>query len=225
MEPIVKKSNELARDFVLRYLKQKIVNLSLEPGAIISEAEISQELGVSRTPVREALIELSQVKLVEIYPQRGSYIAKIDYNIVDEVRYLRFIVETSIIELVCDLRTEEDLQKLQELVELQEFYLNKGKADVALIYDNELHSMFYSIANKTILKTIVDNVSIHFDRIRKLSFQAQKDMKIIKDHQQIVDAIRDRDKVKAVEVLTKHLMRYKVDETLLRKNYPEWIKN
>jgi len=225
MEPFVKKSNELARDFVLRCLKHKIVNLSLEPGAIISEVELSQELGVSRTPVREALIELSQVKLVEIYPQRGSYIAKIDYNIVDEVRYLRFIVETSIIELVCDLRTEKDLQKLQELVELQEFYLNKGKADVALIYDNELHSMFYTITNKMILKTIVENVSIHFDRIRKLSFQAQKDSKIIQDHQQIVAAIRDKDKVKAVEVLTKHLMRYKVDEKLLRKNYPEWIKN
>lgn len=224
MEPLVKKSNELARDFVLRCLKQKIVNLSLEPGAIISEAEISHELGVSRTPVREALIELTQARLVEIFPQRGSYVAKIDYSIVDEVRYLRFIIETNIIELVCDLRTEEDLQKLQELVDLQEYYLNKGKADVALVYDNELHSMFYTIANKTILKTIVDTVIIHFDRIRKLSFQAQKDSKIIEDHKQIVEAIRDRDKVKAVEVLTKHLLRYKVDEALLRKNYPDWIK-
>ncbi len=224
MELLERKSNELARDFALRCLKQKIVNLSLEPGAIISEAELSKELGVSRTPVREALIELSQVKLVEIYPQRGSYISKIDYNIVDEVRYLRFIVETAIIELVCELRTEVDLDKLQELVELQEFYLNRGNADVALMYDNKLHSMFYTIANKTILKDIVDNTSIHFDRIRKLSFQAQKDSKIIQDHKQIIDAIKDRDKVKAVEVLTKHLMRYKVDEMLLRKNYPDWIK-
>lgn len=175
--------------------------------------------------MREALIEHSQVKLVEIFPQRGSYISKIDYNIVDEVRYLRFIIETNIIELVCELRTEEDLQKLQELVELQEFYLNKGKADVALVYDNELHSMFYTIANKTILKTIVDTVIIHFERIRQLSFQAQKDSKIIDDHKQIVEAIRARDKVKAVEVLTKHLMRYKVDEALLRQNYPDWIKS
>lgn len=224
MEPLVKKSNELARDFALRCLKQKIVNLNLEPGAIISEAELSQELGVSRTPVREALIELSQVKLVEIFPQRGSYVAKIDYSIVDEVRYLRFIVETAIIEQVCELRTEADIQKMMELVELQDFYLSRGKADVALVYDNELHAMFYTISNKMILKSIVDNVNIHFDRIRKLSFQAQKDYKIIEDHKQIVDAVAKRDKARAVEVLTRHLTRYKVDEMLLRTKYPDWIK-
>ena len=67
MEKYTKNSNELSRDYVLRVLKDKIVNMDMEPGSIINESEISKELGVSRTPVREALIELSRSKLVEIY--------------------------------------------------------------------------------------------------------------------------------------------------------------
>ena len=65
---------ETGRNYALRILKENIVMLELEPGSRISENELAQELGVSRTPVREALIELSKSKIVEIFPQKGSFI-------------------------------------------------------------------------------------------------------------------------------------------------------
>lgn len=224
MEKYTKKSNELSRDYVLRILKEKIVNMDMEPGSIINESEISKELGVSRTPVREALIELSRSKLVEIYPQRGSYISKIDYNIIEDVRYLRYIVETAIIELVCERRSEEDILKLEEFVQLQEFYMRRDQPEVTFIYDNLFHSMLYTIVGKQMLESIVDNMNIHFDRVRKLSFQTQKDNNIIKDHLDLIQAIKDQDKVKAKEILTGHLLRYKVDEEMIKKTYVDWIK-
>lgn len=224
MEKYTKKSNELSRDYVLRVLKEKIVNMDMEPGSIINESEISKELGVSRTPVREALIELSRSKLVEIYPQRGSYISKIDYNIIEDVRYLRYIVETAIVELVCERRSEEDILKLEEFVQLQEFYMKRDQPEVTFIYDNRFHSMLYTIVGKQMLESIVDNMNIHFDRVRKLSFQTQKDTNIIKDHLDLIQAIKDQDKVKAKEILTSHLLRYKVDEEMIKKTYVDWIK-
>lgn len=225
MEKYTKNANELSRDFVLRVLKNKIINVEMEPGSLISESEISKELGVSRTPVREALIELSRSKLVEIYPQKGSYISKIDYNIIDDVRYLRYIVETAIIELVCEQRTEEDILKLEEFVLLQEFYMKRDQPEVTFNYDNQFHSMLYTIVGKQMLESIVDNMNIHFDRVRKLSFQSQKDPNIIKDHLELIQAIKNRDKEKAKEILTGHLLRYKVDEELIKKKYADWIKD
>ena len=66
---------ETAREYALRIIRQNIISLDLEPGSRISENELASELGISRTPVREALIELSKIKVIEIYPQRGSYIS------------------------------------------------------------------------------------------------------------------------------------------------------
>ena len=83
---IVKKryGRETGREYVLRVLKENIVMLELEPGSRISENELAAELGISRTPVREALIELSKSKIVEIYPQKGSYVSLIDWEMVEE---------------------------------------------------------------------------------------------------------------------------------------------
>ena len=86
-------SRETGREYVLRVLKDNIVRLELEPGSRISENELAAEIGVSRTPVREALIELSKSKIVEIYPQKGSYVSLIDWDLVEEAQFMRLTLE------------------------------------------------------------------------------------------------------------------------------------
>jgi len=78
MELLERIAREPARDYALRVLKHNIVILELKPGSIVSENELAAEMGLSRTPVREALQELSKVQIVEIFPQKGSSITKID---------------------------------------------------------------------------------------------------------------------------------------------------
>ena len=73
---------------------------------------LSTTLSLSRTPVREALIELNRIGLVEILPQRGSYISKIDYNIVEESRFLRLVTENAILKLLCDKIADADMDPL-----------------------------------------------------------------------------------------------------------------
>ena len=88
-----RRNAETARDYARRILKHNIVSMDLEPGAMVSENELAAQLGLSRTPVREALMDLAKCRVVDVMPQRGSRIALIDYTLVDEARFARQVLE------------------------------------------------------------------------------------------------------------------------------------
>lgn len=77
---------ETAREYARRMLKENIISMDLKPGTMVSENELAAQLGLSRTPVREALMDMSQYGVVDVMPQRGSRISLIDYNLVEEAR-------------------------------------------------------------------------------------------------------------------------------------------
>ena len=116
-----KMPKESAREYAMRIVKENIVSLQLVPGSLVSENEIAQQLGLSRTPVREALIELSKANIVETLPQKGSRIALIDYALVEESQFLRLVLECAAVKLVCEHHETADLSYLNENVELQDF--------------------------------------------------------------------------------------------------------
>ena len=82
---------ENGRDYALRVIKENIVRLEMEPGSVISDREVAACLSLSRTPVREALLELAKAKAVDIYPQRGSVVSLIDYDLVEEADRLKWL--------------------------------------------------------------------------------------------------------------------------------------
>ena len=93
---------ENAKAYALREISDNIINLELKPGALVSENELAKTLGVSRTPVREAIAELQKSKLIEVFPQRGSYVAGISFEAVEEAAFLRRTLENAIVEELCD---------------------------------------------------------------------------------------------------------------------------
>ena len=103
---------ESGRDYALRTIKENIVSLDLAPGSQISENALAAEMGLSRTPVREALIELSKVEIVEIHPQRKSTVPLIDYDLVEESRFMRNLMECAVVELVCEMAAPIDIERL-----------------------------------------------------------------------------------------------------------------
>lgn len=86
---------ETAREYARRMLKENIISMDLKPGAMVSENELAAQLGLSRTPVREALMDMSQYGVVDVMPQRGSRISLIDYNLVEEARFARQVLEVA----------------------------------------------------------------------------------------------------------------------------------
>ena len=215
---------ETGRDYALRTIKDNIIKLELAPGSQISENELASELQLSRTPVREALIELSKVKIVEIYPQKRSMVSLIDYEMVEESRFMRNLLECAVAELDCELAAPEDIIRLQENVRLQNFYLDSFYPDNLMVLDNEFHGLLFSIARKPQVFALMQNISIHFDRVRSMALSAVKDLKIVQDHKDIVEAIAHKDPKAARERMEFHLNRYKIDAAEIREQYPQYFK-
>ena len=90
--------------------------------------------------------------------------------------------------------------------------------------DNEFHDILFDIARKSQLRTLMQSLSMHFDRVRNLALGEVKSQKIVKDHEDLILAIEKKDAVRARELMEKHLSRYKIDEVELRQQYPDYFK-
>ena len=217
---------ETARDYALRILKANIISMDLEPGAMVSENELSAQMGLSRTPVREALMDLAKYRVVDVLPQRGSRIALIDYALVEEARFAREVLEVAILDLVCSLATPADIAQLRQNVRLQTLVQepDMGQAQSMMELDDAFHQMLFRIAQKENTYNMLRSMTIHFDRVRSMALSVVKDSRIIADHQAICEAIAARDVQKAREIVIEHLRRVKVDEESIRRAYPQYIK-
>ncbi|MCC8190574.1 MAG: GntR family transcriptional regulator [Planctomycetes bacterium] len=214
---------ETARDYAIRTLRQNIVTMDLEPGCMVSENELAQEMGLSRTPVREALIELSKSGIVEIYPQHGSMIARIDYDKVEEASFTRRVLETAVVREACRFAGPDDLRALDENLAFQRLYLANGDTEKLLAVDNEFHRLLFSIAKKTLSFELMRSLSTHFDRVRQLSLIVLREVRIVEDHQAIADAIRTGDGDLAAAAMHRHLTRYQLDKDAIREKYARYF--
>lgn len=215
---------ETNQDYALRTIKSNIINFGLEPGARISENELATALGLSRTPVREALMLLEKVKIVEVVPQKRGVVSYIDLNMLEESQFTRQVLESAVLELDCEMATEEDILRLEEAVKLQQFSLTQNYADSLMELDNKFHRMLFEIANKPQSYELMDSVQIHYVRVKRLALQKVKDEKIVDDHARIVAAIKARDPDEAQRVFKKHMNRYKFDLNAIRLQYPQYFK-
>ena len=215
---------EKARDYALRVLRENIITLSLEPGCKVSETELATEMGLSRTPVREALIELGNYGIVETLPQNGVFVSKIDYSCIEEARFMRLGLETLAVQEVCDIITTEQLEELEDIVQIQKMYLENKNAKMLLKMDNKFHHNIFAICDKLLSYNLMQSMSVHFDRVRQLSLTTVKDIKIVEDHRAILDAIKAHDKKMAYDFMAAHLSRYKTDKTLIQEEYRRFIK-
>ncbi len=215
---------ESARDYASRFLTKNIVSMELKPGTVLSENELAKEMGISRTPLREALIDLNRSLVVETIPQKGSFVSLIDPDLVEEARFIREVLDLSVIEIACHIATEEDILNLEANVKLQEFYLENYMPEKILELDDTFHRMIYVMANKERTYKMKASMMMHYDRARALSLVTVKDTKIVNDHRLIMEAIRNRNVEEAQAQTRKHLSRYDLDKEEIKKAYPEYFK-
>ena len=220
-----KDPRETGREYALRIIKDNIVRLELAPGSLVSENELASEMGLSRTPVREALIELAKVKIIEIAPQKRSVVAYIDYAMVEEARFMRNTLECAVVQLACRYMTEADLERLEENVKLQRFYLENGNYGGIMELDMQFHASLFEIARKRQVYQMVQHLAIHFDRVRSIALRSVKDIKIVEDHAQLVELLRSGDAEHAGILMEKHLNRYRFDEAAIRESYPQYFSH
>lgn len=215
---------ESSKEYAIRVIRENIISLELEPGTSISANELTSEIPVSRGPIREALSELSKIGIVEVYPQSGCKISLIDYAVVEEARFLRNTLECAIVKEACHVAEPGNILKLQENVELQKFYMQNHKTEELLEMDNAFHKYIFEFTNKIEIYNLMKNFDIHFDRIRSVSIRSVKDLKIVEDHEKILDCIRQAKEEEASKIMNIHLTRDKIDEEELREKYGRYFK-
>ena len=216
--------HEAAKEYALRALKKNIITLELQPGSQISENELSSALSLSRTPIREALAELAKVKLIEIVPQKKTSISLIDYDLVEEASFMRYTMESAVIERVCQLRTEQDLIHLEENIALQKVYFQNGLKDKLFEKDNEFHRSFFEMTHNLEIFQLMQNLEVHFDRVRNLFVSNIQELGIVEEHEAIVHGIKNRDVSFTRAQLQEHLTRYRVDASVIRERFPQYFR-
>ena len=167
---------------------------------------------------------VSAMKLVEIIPQKKTSIALIDYDLVEEASFLRATLETAVIGQVCEMRTEQDLMRFEQNLAMQHIAFRANELEEVMKKDNEFHRFFFEITRKPEIWQLMQNLQVHFDRVRNLSLTTIADEVIITEHEAIFDSIKKRDAAHAKAQLSAHLARYRVDATIIQKSYPQYFK-
>lgn len=216
--------SENARTYAIRVLLHNIVTLELIPGSAVSENELSAALNLSRTPVREALIELGRMGLVEIFPQRGSYISRIDYHLIEESRFMRLVLENAVLKQACKGISQASMDILHKNLQASRRCLTDSAPQEFLKLDNQFHQLLFESVDRGWTYGVIHAQMIHFDRLRALSVKSTDNMRLVRDHEDILYAIERQDEELAEMLMTRHLTRYQADQEKLREVYPEYFK-
>jgi len=193
----------------------KIEKLAYMPGTRLSENELAGEYGVSRHIIRGALAHLKSRRLVEVYPQRGTYVSLIDMTFISDVLYMREAVEQEALRRMFEGdKTEENEAKLdamvvrmRQIVEAQSNLTESADfADAFYELDNLFHAAFLQYVDHTQVMELISDHYIHIRRWRNYEVRTSERIKeIVLEHGQIADAIEARDYKKTCELLHKHL--------------------
>ena len=218
-------AGQTARDYAYAVIRENLVRLNLTPGSILNDVEIAEALGISRTPVREAINQLkSESEIIEIYPQRGMKVALIDLNMIREVRYFRTVLEMEMIRACCRKAAEEDLKWFEDSVAMQQFFLERKRPEQTMQLDNEFHKKLYDIAGCSHIYHFNRGMMIHYDRVRTLEMEDDNYREAVEDHDHMVSAMRRKDEEGAAELMRLHLERGVRNEKRVLAKHPEYFK-
>lgn len=228
MNKIITRKNNIVgstRDYVYTTLKKQIIELELKPNFKISEQEIADELHVSRTPVREAFLKLSQENLLRIFPQKGTFVSEIDLDLVEEGRFVRENIESAIVIEACNTFGSEQLFQLETNITMQMLCLKNDSYHRLFELDDQFHQLLFEGCNKFRTWEMIREMNSHFDRLRMLRLSSNTDWEmIVSQHEEIFHCISIKDVDRAKELITKHLNLVNFEKEELRLHYPKYFK-
>ncbi len=187
-------------------LLRAIVALELKPGSRLSEQEIAERYGVSRQPVREALIALSRQKFVEVLPQRGTIVVKISMRKMMEARFLREAIETAVVRKACENFESGSRERIDDALDAQRRAAAKADHTTFQRFDEQFHLALAEGAGCAMAWSIVGNLKAHMDRACQLSLLSADAMQtLIVQHEGIVKAVDANDADAAEAAMRHHL--------------------
>ncbi|MBO0995370.1 GntR family transcriptional regulator [Bacillus sp. SD088] len=219
------RTNGSTRDYVYETIKKQIIHCELEPETKISENEIATKLNVSRTPVREAFLTLAEEELLGIYPQSGTFITKIDLDLVEEGRFIRENIEKAIVREACGTFDDDQLMKLEKNLVMQELCLEKGLISDLFELDESFHLLLFEGCKKIRSFKMIRHMNSHFDRVRMLSIVSSLNWSLLFDqHKAIYQYIAENKPDLAEDMMAQHLKLVNFEKDELKSRYPDYFK-
>lgn len=192
-------------DQVFERLEAEILGGKYQRGEYITELRLCAELGVSRTPVREALRRLSQEHLIEETP-KGTMVMGITRKDFEDMCAIRIRIEGLAVRGFIEHLDEEGLQELRDAIDFQEFYLGKSDADHLRIMDGRFHETIYNRCGSTILRDTLAPLHKKVQKFRRQSMQErERAVKSVEEHRAIYEAIAQRDSQRAEALMAEHV--------------------
>ena len=192
-------------DQVFERLEAEILSGKYQRGEVVTELQLCAELGVSRTPVREALRRLSQEHLIEDSP-RGTVVLGVVRKDFEDMCAIRLRIEGLAVRGFIDNLTDDSLRELREAVEFQEFYLNKSDPDHIKAMDSRFHELIYQNCGSAILCDTLSPLHKKVQKFRRLSIeQAGRAETSVKEHRAIYEAIAAKDADLAERLMNEHV--------------------
>lgn len=187
-------------------IRSAIISSRLAPGSVVNEKETCQELGVSRTPMREAVLRLAQEGLIQVVPSGGTFVSKIDIRKILEGHLVRASIEMQTTRIAARHYHESFNKDLDLLIFRQQNAMDHRDTDEAFNVDNEFHRLICRIAGFSNLWQTIHAATGQLDRARRLVFpQIGFFDEVVTEHSAIYQALKNRDEKTAVSLMHVHL--------------------
>ena len=211
-------ANSLRRK-VFDEIEKNILNGVYPEGEQLIEGKLSVELNVSRTPVREALRQLELEGLVKLIPNKGAVVVGISKKDIEDIYEIRIVLEGMAGRLAARNITDEQIKKLEQIIELQEFYVSKDEYVEAWKLDSQFHQLVFRASGNRMLSHTLSDFHHYIQRARQLSFEAKgRSAHVVEEHRRILDAIRNRDEKAAEKLTSEHIKKAKENIALIEEN-------
>jgi DNA-binding GntR family transcriptional regulator len=186
-------------------IRELIVSLEFAPGAAISERDLTERLRIGRTPIREALRQLAQEKLVEVYPRRGMFVTTVDVRDLARLCEVRRILEPEAARLAAERATQDDLTEIAGL--LEELEAGRRRSDRALIdLDERIHRTIYRSSHNHFLEETLEEYYALALRIWMMALDLTTELRdAVEEHHPLLDAIARGEGSRAAQLMRAHV--------------------
>lgn len=188
-------------------IREDILAGKYMPDDELKEKALADDLGVSRTPVREALRQLELEGLVTIIPNKGAIVVGISGKDIQDIYEIRSRLEGLCAKWAANSITADELDELEENIYLSEFHVKKEHFEQVVELDSRFHEILYKSSNSKMLDNLLSDFHHYVERVRRITLSNPERAKnAIEEHKKIVEALRNRDSDKAETLANQHIM-------------------
>ena len=209
---------------IYRDLQRQIVKMDLRPGTALGEQMLADRYGVSRTPVREAVIRLSEEGLVDVLPQQGTFVSRLDIALIPEAVVIRQALEGATVQEAARVATAADINLMDDILAEQGLYRDRNQLDRCMGADETFHEATASTAKLPGVWGYLKPAKVHIDRARWLTLPfLGRTTPVIAEHTTIRDAIAAHDPAAALTAMTAQLQAVFPDVSSLQTQFPDYF--